>query len=111
VFVLQVWFRRIAVRWQHQSATGAGARIFVGRFTAALEAPLFHGAAGIEALAEKQVPRDRAARNDKSFFAVASGNKKRGLEGPRFVFPTLSSVYHKVMALSVRFAANIFAVE
>jgi hypothetical protein len=39
--------------------------------------------AAVDALAaEKQVPRDKAARNDK----VALGNKKRGLEGPRLFF-------------------------
>jgi hypothetical protein len=28
---------------------------------------------------------------------VNPGNKKRGLEGPRFVFSTISSVYHTAM--------------
>jgi hypothetical protein len=31
---------------------------------------------------KKQIPRDKAARNDK----IVLGNKKRGLEGPRSFF-------------------------
>lgn len=55
--------------------------------------------AGDTLAAEKQVPRDEAARNDKVLFwrwEMRLGNKKRGLEGPRFAF------FHSKFSISHR---------
>jgi hypothetical protein len=56
--------------------------------------------AGDTLAAEKQVPRDKAARNDKSFFGDRKcvwAIKNAAWRGRVSFSSTLSSVYHKVM--------------